>query len=389
MDLHLNAVKDIPQLSIVETLDEYTSTTSGAGSCTQLTYASYYNLISNACIRYDATKTSTPSKKRNVYTAAGTQDLNAIEEPHEAYFYHAIDTQSDDFYHVHQAKQGKPPPIPLSGFQRNHPRKPTPCTTKKAFKNYDGPAYAPADIYKLLSPEAITALKKCNSEAVNKAAKKRGIHVTDITDHESAPPEDTTYEEHTDPHPFDDAPKTEFDLILGYINSQHHQEEAMNHALQAYSVMASTTTDDTPQWSINSVDIQLLYHVAKAKQVRHGSLVDRGANGGLAGSDMRILSKSSRKCTVTGIDQHWINGLDTVQCADLAYTNNGYVNLIMNEYVYYGKGHTIHSAGQIEWYNNLVEDKSVKEGGKQCITTLDGYAFPLKCTGGEYHGQAN
>ena len=66
MALLQNAVKDIPQLSIVETLDEYTSTTSGAGSCTQLTYTSYYNLLINACIRYDATNTSTPSRWRNV-----------------------------------------------------------------------------------------------------------------------------------------------------------------------------------------------------------------------------------------------------------------------------------------------------------------------------------
>ena len=123
-------------------------------------------------------------------------------------------------------------------------------------------------------------------------------------------------------------------------------------------------------------------HVAKDKQVQHGSLVDRGAIGGLAGSDVRILSKSSRKCTVTGIDQHQINGLDIVQCAALAYTNHCYVNLIMNEYAYYGKGHTIHSAGQIEWHKNLVDEKSVKVGGKQCITTLDDYAFPLKCTRG-------
>ena len=76
----------------------------------------------------------------------------------------------------------------------------------------------------------------------------------------------------------------------------------MNHALQAYNVMASPAPDDTPQWSINLIHIHLLYHVAKAKQVQHGSLVDRGTNGGLAGSDVRILSKSSRKCTVTGID---------------------------------------------------------------------------------------
>ena len=107
----------------------------------------------------------------------------------------------------------------------------------------------------------------------------------------------------------------------------------MNHALQAYNVMTSPTPNHTPQQFINSVHLHLLYLVAKAKQVQHGSLVDRGANGGLAGSDVRILSKSSRKCTVTGIDQHQINGLDIVQCAALDYTNHGYVNLIMNEYV--------------------------------------------------------
>ena len=46
MALLQNAVKDIPQLSIVETLDEYTSTTSGDGSFTHLNYLSYYNLSS-------------------------------------------------------------------------------------------------------------------------------------------------------------------------------------------------------------------------------------------------------------------------------------------------------------------------------------------------------
>ena len=46
------------------------------------------------------------------------------------------------------------------------------------------------------------------------------------------------------------------------------------------------------------------YDVAQASQAKHGSLVDRGANGGLAGSDVRILSRSSRKCTVTAIDSH-------------------------------------------------------------------------------------
>ena len=58
----------------------------------------------------------------------------------------------------------------------------------------------------------------------------------------------------------------------------------MNNALQVYNVMASPTPDDAPQWSINLVHTLLFNHVAQAKQAQHGSLVDRGANGGLASS---------------------------------------------------------------------------------------------------------
>ena len=59
MALLQNAVKDTPQLSVVETLNEYTSTPFGDGSFTHLNYLSYYNLLINACVRYDATNTST------------------------------------------------------------------------------------------------------------------------------------------------------------------------------------------------------------------------------------------------------------------------------------------------------------------------------------------
>ena len=134
-----------------------------------------------------------------------------------------------------------------------------------------------------------------------------------------------------------------------------------------------------PERSINH---HFTYHVAQASQAKHGSLVDRGANGGLAGSDVRILPRSSRKCTVTGIDSHELQGLDAVQCAALVQTNHGIVNLTMNEYACYGKGHTIHSSGQIEWFKNSVDDRSVQVGGKQRICTTDGYAMPLTCMGG-------
>ena len=86
----------------------------------------------------------------------------------------------------------------------------------------------------------------------------------------------------------------------------------------------------------------------------------------------------------------YTTGLDIVQCAALVNTNHGIVNLIMNEYAYYGKGHSIHSSGQIEWHTNTVDDKSVQVGGQQRIMTIDGYSMPLVCKGGlmylKFHG---
>ena len=54
----------------------------------------------------------------------------------------------------------------------------------------------------------------------------------------------------------------------------------------------------------------------------------------------------------------------------------------MNEYACYGKGHTIHSSGQIEWFKNSVGDRFVQVSGEQRICTIDGYAMPLTCRGG-------
>ena len=39
-----------------------------------------------------------------------------------------------------------------------------------------------------------------------------------------------------------------------------------------------------------SIKHHFTYHIAQASQAKHGLLVDRGANGGLAGSDVTILS---------------------------------------------------------------------------------------------------
>ena len=61
------AVRSINDLRIVETLDEFQSTTYGHGSTTSLSYEAYYDLLINACFRYDKTKRANIGKRRNVY----------------------------------------------------------------------------------------------------------------------------------------------------------------------------------------------------------------------------------------------------------------------------------------------------------------------------------
>ena len=92
---------------------------------------------------------------------------------------------------------------------------------------------------------------------------------------------------------------------------------------------------------------------------------------------MRVIHKTHRKINIQGIDNHEVTGLDVVTAATLLNTSQGKVICIFNEYAYLGKGSSIHSSGQLEWFKTNVDEKSVKVGGTQLITTLDGYSVPL------------
>ena len=207
------------------------------------------------------------------------------------------------------------------------------------------------------------ALKAYNTEAINRFHERK-VHNTEIVETPQNDPPGPPVPE-TDPL---DLPESSLDISedprVDFVNSQCHSSEDLDQALQAYQAYQVPCPQDSTMIPERTINHHFTYHVAQASQAKHGSLVDRGANGGLAGSDVRILSTSSRKCTVTGIDSDELQGLDVVQCAALVETNHGIVNLIMNEYACYGKGHTIHSSGQIEWFKNSIDDTSVQVGGK-------------------------
>ena len=112
------------------------------------------------------------------------------------------------------------------------------------------------------------------------------------------------------------------------------------------------------------------------------SLVDRGANGGIAGDDVRVIFKTLRNVDIQGIDNHQIQNIPIVTAGGVVQSQRGPVIAILNQYAYVGRGRSIHLSGQLEWYKNEVNDRSIKVGGKQHITTLDGYIHPINIVSG-------
>ena len=78
-----------------------------------------------------------------------------------------------------------------------------------------------------------------------------------------------------------------------------------------------------------------------------------------------------------GIDNHQLTDIAIGTIGGVVTTNKGPAIVIMHQYALLGKGYTIHSPGQLEWFKNDVNDQSIKTGGLQRITTLDGYILPL------------
>jgi len=113
------------------------------------------------------------------------------------------------------------------------------------------------------------------------------------------------------------------------------------------------------------------------KRSKRGTLVDRGANGGILGNDAKVIFKRNKTVDVTGIDNHELNSLPMVDATAKTITDKGPVILILRNYAYHGINQTLHSAGQIEWFQNKVYDTSMKVGGRQVIKTVDGYFIPI------------
>ena len=181
------AVRSINDLRIFETLDEFQSTSYGHGSTISLSYQTYYDLLINACVRYDKTKKANIGKRRNVYNT--NIDDTYVDHPTVCIDhvpnspYGGIDLPLDECYQVHTLSS-RHPPSPRPGNPSRPSFRPQSQNSgpNKPIRRYDGPIFLPPQIYKLLSQDAMKALKAYNTEAINRFHQRK-VHSTELWKH--------------------------------------------------------------------------------------------------------------------------------------------------------------------------------------------------------------
>ena len=72
LQLLQNVVRPIHDLRKVETLDEFQRITTHYGKSSSLKYQTYYDLLINACVRYDRTKMENIAKRGHFYQTVFT-----------------------------------------------------------------------------------------------------------------------------------------------------------------------------------------------------------------------------------------------------------------------------------------------------------------------------
>ena len=177
------AVRSINDLRIVETLDEFQSTTYGHPLPCPMTPTMIYSSIPVLCM----TKLKRPiDKRRNVYNT--NIDDTYVDHPTACIDhvpnspYGGIDLPPDEFYQVHTLSS-RHPPSPRPGNPSRPSFRPQSQNSgpTKPIRRYDGPIFLPPQIYKLLSQDAMKALKAYNTEAINRFHQRK-VHNTEIVE---------------------------------------------------------------------------------------------------------------------------------------------------------------------------------------------------------------
>ena len=72
--------------------------------------------------------------------------------------------------------------------------------------------------------------------------------------------------------------------------------------------------------------------------INKGSLVDRGSNGELCGTDIRIIEETGWSVDIQDIENYQITDVHIVTVGAIVHTKKGHIIIILHQYVYIGHG---------------------------------------------------
>ena len=295
-----SAVESVPDLRHVKITDNVLQ--AQLDSTRPISYRSYFDLLKDAAFHLDqATKRGNKVRRTNVHFS-GPHD----EDEHQT-------LSSDDPQVIQQEGVCSKPPEPLSySVFQSHFQGSSTSNTQKIF--------LPKPIWEKLSKDQQQMIIDHN-----RSLPKSGSSHLSTPNKSPSPlphkptPQQTAKSQQVHTHQSDkstaDTTKVETtpsDPLLAMVHqSIHTSDDDVSDITKVLSAKRSR--------QIQACKHYLFQHANHT----NNQLVDRGANGGLAGSDMRVIYKTHRKINISGIDNHEVTGLDVVTAATLLNTSLG------------------------------------------------------------------
>ncbi len=255
-----NAVSTLDSLNVVETYERVIKMTNPDSS--EMDYDTYFDLLIDTCVIHDKKNKSKPSRtSRAVYQ-------HEIEEDDNHSSYIDIDDINDEIYQVNATNINRKPPMLSPAHRRPHSNNNNRSNNNSNYKDnskpkYNGPIYLPKEIYNMLSEEAKKSLDKYNKERIkefherNKRVVKQHVQENDDNDADSE-------------HETDLQPEEEHPILM--------DDDEIENLIDTYSIKVAIT-----------------YNISQHSASSYGSLIDRGANGGFAGADVRVLERTGSR----------------------------------------------------------------------------------------------
>ena len=281
---------DLRQIHVMDSVWRFKTDSTEA-----LTFDTYYNLLWDAAHQYDLHQTK-KGPQRKAFSSQ-QEEINDDDEYANAEAQFSTDPEPVEHspYSVYQSSFH--PKMPQKSFLPRHIWETLSESTKQMIIEHN----------KKVKPNNPTPYPSGSKTKPNSTLGKSSPATKQFHQH--------SQDEPTEESPSDTSMQTLVNRCLAESDidpTDIQNVMSVSHAKRDISSHDSSRQIQTHQRSV----------FARVNQSNH-HLIDRGANGGLAGADMRVIHTTPRKINIVGIDDHELTGLNVVTAAALLDTQKG------------------------------------------------------------------